>query len=109
MSPQPRGALWIRTVLRAGSAALVITVAIGCSSSKAKPTAPATSASASAAKTAGYSVTYSVSDLSGGDLGLSAPRIQVLTDGGAKVRITPSEAGGYYEVTDGVSAMIWRP
>jgi hypothetical protein len=33
----------------------------------------------------------------------------VLTDGGAKVRITPSDASGYYEVTDGVSAMIWRP
>jgi len=109
MSPQPRGAFLIRTVLPAGSAALVMTVAIGCSSSTAKPTAPAASASASASTTAGYSVTYSVSDSSGGDLGLSVPRIQVLTDGGAKVRITPSDASGYYEVTDGVSAMIWRP
>jgi hypothetical protein len=106
MSPQPRGALWVRTVLVAGSAALVITVAIGCSSSKAKPTAPAASASASASTTAAYSVTYSATDTSGGDLGLPFHTIQVLTDGGAKVRITPDDGSGYYEVTDGVNAMV---
>ena len=109
MNPQPRGAVSVGIALRVGSAVLAVVFAAGCSSSKARPTAPSGSASASASATTGYRVTYSVSDSSVGDLGLSVHRIEVLTDGKVMVRVTPADVGGYYEVTDGVSAMIWRP
>jgi hypothetical protein len=103
MKAQDRMAGIIRTVVSAAVAALAISLAAGCSSSKPRPT-PSGAASGSART--GYSVTYSATDTSGGDLGLSFDTIRVLTDGGLKVRFTAGKPGGPYAVTDGVHAMV---